>query len=202
MKRHVDHNKRHLTIVQEALALFSELGYPQFTAKLLAERCGISRTVLYRYFSTKRDVFDAVLDYIIENFRVEFRQYVQENPNRLASEKIRMILTRLMEFIEENVAFIKALVDFLIDRREAGENVRRRVMRYTVYLRLTLVRLIREGTERGEFKVIHATQVAEMFFDELIGAAMQLSVTDTHSPEGFRARLALGLSVLKNYSLN
>ncbi|GEM_PF-5256715 len=182
------------------MKLFSELGYPQFTTRLLADRCGISRTVIYRYYSTKREVFDAVLDYITENFRQEFQQFVQENPDRPASEKIQMIMLRLIDFIEQNVAFLNALVDFLIDRRRDGENVRRRVMRYTVYLRLTLARLIREGTERGEFKAIHYTQVAEMFFDELIGAAMQLSVTNTHSPEGFRARLALGLSVLRNYS--
>ena len=79
MGPHVDHKQRIDLILQNAQELFSELGYQQVTLKLLAKRCHLSRTVLYRYYKSKRNVFEAVLFHIADFIGKEFMQYVQEH---------------------------------------------------------------------------------------------------------------------------
>lgn len=48
-------------IVLQAREMFVELGYPNVTMTALAERVGITAGALYRHFSTKNDLLDAVL---------------------------------------------------------------------------------------------------------------------------------------------
>ncbi|MCR6485039.1 TetR/AcrR family transcriptional regulator [Amycolatopsis sp. OK19-0408] len=48
-------------IVGQAREMFIELGYPNVTMTALAERVGITAGALYRHFSTKNDLLDAVL---------------------------------------------------------------------------------------------------------------------------------------------
>ncbi|MFE6755711.1 TetR/AcrR family transcriptional regulator [Streptomyces sp. NPDC057684] len=48
-------------IVVQARDMFIELGYPNVTMTALAERLGITAGALYRHFSTKNDLLDAVL---------------------------------------------------------------------------------------------------------------------------------------------
>lgn len=197
MGPHVDHKQRIDLILQNAQELFSELGYQQVTLKLLAKRCHLSRTVLYRYYKSKRNVFEAVLFHIADFIGKEFMQYVHEHPHLLASEKLRAILFHLTQYMEENTAFLDAVVEYLIDQQRLGESVTQRVMRHTVLLRLALVRLIREGVLQGEFQAVHCTQIAGVFYDMLLGAAMQMAVTETHYPDEFRERLDMAIYALK-----
>jgi len=54
----VDHDQRRLSILENAFALFAESGYDGVTYQKIADRCGISRTSIYRYFRTKEEIFD------------------------------------------------------------------------------------------------------------------------------------------------
>ncbi len=197
MRRKVDHTQRTELILQTAQELFGELGYPQVTLKLLAKRCQLSRTVLYRYYESKRKVFEAVLYHISTHLGLEFLQYARQNPQTSPSQRLRFILVRLVEYMEKNIPFLDAVVEYLIELQRKGESVTRRVMRHTVLLRLTLVRLIREAVETGEFNTIPAPEIAGVFYEQIMGAAMQMAVTETHDPKSFRNRLDLTLIALK-----
>ena len=48
-------------IVEEAFALFSKAGYEKMRVKELASIIGISEAAIYKYFSSKEDIYDAVL---------------------------------------------------------------------------------------------------------------------------------------------
>ena len=197
MRRKVDHIQRTELILQNAQELFGELGYPQVTLMLLAERCQLSRTVLYRYYESKRKVFEAVLYRISTHLGMEFLQYAQQNPQTPPSQKMRFILVRLVEYMEKNIPFLDAVVEYLIDLQRKGESVTRRVMRHTVLLRLTLFRLIREAVDTGEFNALPISQIAGVFYEQVMGAAMQMAVTETHDPDNFRTRLDLTPKALK-----
>lgn len=53
--------ERRKQIVDTATMLFSELGFERVTTRLLAARCGVTEAALYRYYSSKEELFDAVL---------------------------------------------------------------------------------------------------------------------------------------------
>ena len=54
----VDHEQRKVTILENAFALFAEEGYSGVTYQKIADRCGISRTSIYKYFQNKEQIFD------------------------------------------------------------------------------------------------------------------------------------------------
>ena len=53
--------RRH-QILEEATKLFSVEGYDKVTTKRLAAACGVTEPALYRYFTSKEVIYDAVLD--------------------------------------------------------------------------------------------------------------------------------------------
>jgi len=57
-------SNRKIQIVEEASRLISSEGYDGMTMKQLASACGISEPALYRYFASKDDIYNAVLESI------------------------------------------------------------------------------------------------------------------------------------------
>jgi AcrR family transcriptional regulator len=54
--------ERRNQILEEATKLFSSEGYDKVTTKRLAAACNVTEPALYRYFSSKDQIYDAVLD--------------------------------------------------------------------------------------------------------------------------------------------
>ena len=68
MARKVDHEQRKKEIAAKALRLFSQVGYDNVSLIMIAAAAGVSRTVLYRYFCSKREVLDASIQQADEMF--------------------------------------------------------------------------------------------------------------------------------------
>lgn len=79
MRRTADSRKSQ--IIAEATRLFSSRGYDKITTKELAASCGVSEPALYRYFSSKEAIYDAVLS------SLETRLQVKELFARLENEQ-------------------------------------------------------------------------------------------------------------------
>ena len=56
-------------ILRDALAVFVEQGYGKATHEAVAKRAGISRSLLYRYYESKRVLYANVLDWIQDSLR-------------------------------------------------------------------------------------------------------------------------------------
>ncbi len=95
-------------ILQSALDEFSEKGYHATTIDSIAERAGMAKGTVYRYFKTKESLFNALKEDTISEF-VEFaRQDLsrEEDVLRIIESVIRMYLS----FFEKNSAFFKVIV--------------------------------------------------------------------------------------------
>ena len=57
----VNHDKRRQMVVAKALSLFAKMGYAKVSFLTISEATGIARTALYRYFKTKREIFDEAI---------------------------------------------------------------------------------------------------------------------------------------------
>ena len=53
----VDHQERRKMILERAFELFAEEGFSGVTYQKIADRCGISRTSIYKYFKDKDQIF-------------------------------------------------------------------------------------------------------------------------------------------------
>ena len=57
----IDHEERRALILTRSLELFAEQGYSGVSIQKIAKRCGLTRTTLYKYFSNRREIFDAAI---------------------------------------------------------------------------------------------------------------------------------------------
>jgi AcrR family transcriptional regulator len=66
--------ERRAAIVQAAIQLFSQKGFRGTTTRELASALGVSEPVLYQHFATKRELYDAIVDRLIEDSAASFHQ--------------------------------------------------------------------------------------------------------------------------------
>ena len=64
-----DSNRTRQRILHDALAVFVELGYGKATHEAVAKRAEISRSLLYRYYESKRVLYAKVLEWIQDALR-------------------------------------------------------------------------------------------------------------------------------------
>jgi len=69
----IEHDKRKREILEKALDVFIDEGYEDTTFQKIAERCGITRTILYLYFKNKREIFTFSIKLFMEKLEVEIR---------------------------------------------------------------------------------------------------------------------------------
>ena len=197
MGNRINQEQRNALILDRARRLFSELGYPEVSLKLAASRCGLSRTVIYRHYKSKRELFDSVITGIAADLGRKFRAEVNLHPELSCAGKIQMVMMDVLDVMADNIGLLDAITEYLIDQRRQGESVARRVRRHTLALRRTLVDLVREGIDRGEFRNVQCNLVGDIFFGQLESAALQLAVTQTANIETIKSTIAMSLYCLK-----
>ena len=71
MPKIVDHDHRRLEILDGCLSLFADHGYAKLSMRQLASSLGMTTGTLYHYFSSKKDIFEALfLQSQVENIRL------------------------------------------------------------------------------------------------------------------------------------
>jgi AcrR family transcriptional regulator len=95
-------------ILQSALDEFSEKGFHTTTIDSIAERAGMAKGTVYRYFKTKESLFNALKEDTISEFVEMARQDLSREDDvlRIIESVIRMYLS----FFEKNSAFFKVIV--------------------------------------------------------------------------------------------
>ena len=99
-------DERRKQLLQRATELFATHGYDELSMAKLAREAGISKPLLYHYFPSKRDLFEAVLG-----------QGAQEHLNRIATddtltpvEQLTAAIDAYLSWIEENAGAYEKLL--------------------------------------------------------------------------------------------
>lgn len=69
------------TILEQGLKLFSSYGYEETALKDIAEHVNIKTPSIYAYFESKQDLFEQIVNFVIEDYLefIEQQSYVIEN---------------------------------------------------------------------------------------------------------------------------
>lgn len=70
--------ERRAAIVQAAIRRFAMHGFRGTTTRELAAAAGVSEPVLYQHFSTKQDLYTAIVDHLIEEAHERFDQQARQ----------------------------------------------------------------------------------------------------------------------------
>jgi AcrR family transcriptional regulator len=95
-------------ILQAALEEFSERGYHAATIDSIAERAGIAKGTVYRYFKTKEALFNGLKEDTIGSFVELARKDLAEQEEVLTI--IESVIKMYLNFFEKNSAFFKVII--------------------------------------------------------------------------------------------
>ena len=94
----LDPDERRRQLLDRAVALFAEHGYDELSMAAFARAAGISKPLLYHYFPSKRDLFEAALTQAAE----EHLARIEPDPDRPAGEQLTASLDGFLDWIEAN----------------------------------------------------------------------------------------------------
>ncbi len=100
--------RRQEQILGVAVQLFAEQGYSNADTQQLAERLGVGKGTLYRYFDCKRELFLAAVDRVMRQLLATVLDAMAPVTDPL--ESLRMGIVAFLEFFAANPAFVELLI--------------------------------------------------------------------------------------------
>lgn len=171
MSTAVEHEKRKREILDKALDVFVDSGYEDTTFQKIAERCGITRTILYLYFKNKKEIFASSIKWFTEKIEAEINSVVAM-PSVGATRKLVMVGEIVVTVCERESRLLAVILDYLGHLRLSGSDPDLRVRRRTIRMRHILTAIILEGKRSGEFSARLSVKGATELFYALIEAAV------------------------------
>ena len=167
----VEHVKRKEEILDKALDVFAVEGYKDTTFQKIAERCGITRTILYLYFNNKKEIFASCIKRFMERLEQEIK-IIADGQDRSNAEKLVAIGEMVANLCVVESKLLSVMLDYLLNMKMAGGDPDERVRRRTVRMRHILAMLIIDGKRKGEFAPEVSGKAASELFYALIEAAV------------------------------
>jgi len=185
----VAHEKRRQEILEKALDVFIEEGYEDTTFQKIAERCGITRTILYLYFENKKQIFAESLKRFLGSVEIEIA-VVAHDESMNSEEKILKIGEMVVEACEKESKLLSVVLDYLLRLKAAGGNPDEKVRRRTVRMRHILADIVIEGKKRGEFSETSSVKgTVEIFFALVEATVFRLVVLGRKEATGLAEAL-------------
>lgn len=116
-------SRREEEILAAATTLFAEQGYANADTQALADRLGVGKGTLYRYFASKRELFLAAVDRQVEQFHEAMQAAIAgvKDPLQRFARAVEMYLKLFAdhpEFVELSVQERAYYKDVALERRE------------------------------------------------------------------------------------
>jgi len=155
-------------ILDAARYAFAERGYHETSRDAVAERAGVSKALLYEHFSSKRELYVAMLE-----------MHVHELVGRIAGAvaaaepgEARMLagLEAFFGFVEERRGAWRIMF-----RNADDPDVAVRLDRLRDEVAAAIVQLMSEEAERRELDFPNLPQLVEMIAQQLVGAMQSLA---------------------------
>ncbi|HHW82157.1 MAG TPA: TetR/AcrR family transcriptional regulator [Bacteroidales bacterium] len=156
-------NTRQL-LMEKARQLFAKSGFENTTMNDIAEASQRGRRTLYTYFSSKKEIYNAVVESELESMYIKLSSTVSKE--HTASNKLMLFFLTRLEIVKEVVTRNGTLRgDFFRDIFRV-ENVRKTFDKQEIQL---LKKILDEGVARGEFEIVDTTNTARILHFALKG---------------------------------
>jgi AcrR family transcriptional regulator len=140
-------------ILETAVKLFSEKGFNGTTTKEIAESAGVNEALIFRYFSTKSDLYSAIIERKIkEEPRLEIPlEGLQDAEDEW--QVFESLARRMIERARMDSAFIRILYFSALEGHELSTMF---FETYVKYLRKLLSEYIEKGIKEGLFRKVNS----------------------------------------------
>jgi AcrR family transcriptional regulator len=162
MVKHLPPAARRAQLFQAAMEVCSAKGYHATRVEDIAARAGLSKGSIYHHFSSKKDLFLALLEWMVTEVKQDMRVALAASPS--AAEGIRALVGKVMESGIAQPEVVQGMMEFyLLGMREPG--FRATFLRHYEEMVAIGADFIRRGIATGEFRAdLDPEKVAWLFF--------------------------------------
>lgn len=128
-------------VLPATLSVLAERGFASFTMEAVAERAGVAKSTVYRYWPTRLSLLHDALEALNQQPDAE----PETGPARI---RIERLLEHLASALSDSI--FSACIPALIEAAEHHSEVAEFLYGYSDRRRSTLTAVIREGVEAGE----------------------------------------------------
>ena len=175
MARKVDHEQRKREIAEKAIRLFSQVGYDNVSLIMIAAAAGLSRTVLYRYFCSKREVMDAAIVMVTDGIERRCTKIMASREKN--TKKLEGICHTVVDVMFKNKEFLVAVFDFVVGMARSGADMDSNIRRFTSGTRNALKRLIELAIEKHELpEILVVDRISDALYAQFESCAMRIVI--------------------------
>jgi AcrR family transcriptional regulator len=152
--------ERKAAIVEVAIRIFSEKGFRGTTTKELAAAVGVSEPVIYQHFSTKSELYAAIIDsksQAVGKVVEDLATYLESDDDR---GFFRHLAQMVLDFHDSDPAYLRLLLFSALERHELSDLFHER--HATCFVE-GVVRYIERRIEQGAMRPLNATLIAHSF---------------------------------------
>lgn len=171
----IDHQARRRDIIAKSIQLFAEQGYDGVTYQKIADGCGIARTTLYKYFHSKRQIFNTAIWEVAGVLGARLAEIL--NPRDPVVVRLDRLMHAVLQLLFEQRVILTVILDYVLAAQRSGQNLQRIIATHTVGLRRILHRLVVEGVRTGELQNVNTRLTTELLYAELEAAILRLTVS-------------------------
>lgn len=162
-KPRIKRAEREAQIVEEAERAFAALGFAAVRMEDVAERCGVTKPLLYSYFGSKKGLFAAVLDRLAAGLSDRVIAVAERSGD---PEALDAALMDLMMFVQRMGGMERSVPPAVLEERDFADIVRRHQAHVETEMLSIVVRLYPCGLPETKVRGIAAPYVMA-----LLGAA-------------------------------
>jgi len=201
----VEHEKRRKRILKKALDIFVEEGFENATYQKIADRCKITRTILYMYFRNKQEIFNYSIKQLMSDVERDILR-VKEDDSLSYPGKIKKTLSLIFTRAEVNRRLLSVILDYLLSLAKKSENLRTkknvltpdiRVRRRTIRLRRILAAMLIGGIKSGQLKKINVSAADDLFYGLIESGIFRLVVLKRNSAAELEKAVELAVNSLR-----
>lgn len=189
MAKKVDHAERRKEIAEKAIRLFSQIGYDNVSLIMIAAAVGISRTVLYRYFCSKREVMDAAIVSVTDVIEKRCTKIMGSRVK--STEKLEGICHTVVDVMFKNKEFLVAVFDFVVGMARSGVDMDSSIARFTSGTRTAIRRLVEYAIEKHELpENLVVDRISDAIYAQFESCAMRIVIGTEHDAKAAKVRFS------------
>ena len=192
----IDHEARRRAIISKSIQLFAEQGYDGVTYQKIADSCGIARTTLYKYFHSKRQIFNTAIWQVANILIDRFAEIL--NPRDSVVTRLDRLLHAVLQLLFEQRIILTVILDYVLAAQRGGQDLARPIACHTIGLRRIMHRLIVEGVRKGELRNVSTRLAMEQLYALLEAAILRLTVSQNANYAELSTLLHQTIDTLRN----
>jgi len=192
----IEHEKRKKKILEKALSVFMDVGFENATYQKIADKSGITRTILYLYFKNKKEIFGYSIKQLLLNVEEQINTIRADNSLSYPDKIIKVLFT-VFKLAEQNRKLLSVVLDYLLHISKKETSPQARVRRRTLKLQHVLLSIIIEGVKSGELKNTNIKKTKNYLYSFIESAIFQLAVLKCDNLNGLKETAVFVVEQLK-----